>query len=288
VATAYERRPGTIPGYDWKAAARATRRFWCDVAPDNIRPGGPVISGLPVMNEPHPSILGARVDAIEAIPMDGKKDMCEVDVLYSTNRSFSFPTQPLDPTQIGFQSLSGTFEEFTTRIEVAKKIVLTVPSPSGGAPVTETAWAYGENTYLDVLESRDIWTLRLSLSNFTASMRGLIREQVNKIHELQDGNYYRFEGADVTQTTQTAWECRYTWIGDTGTKAVDLVNASPVQNGPIIYPPGSPGQYLFRAPFGQWKAIHPTVPTPTGYPFFVQCFPYEEALNGWQTLPGIS
>ena len=289
MATAYERRPGTIPGYDWKAATRATRRFIVDAPPETIRPGGPVVSGLPQINESHPTIVGARVDSFEVIPLADQKNVCEVDVYYSTNREFSLPVPPLDPTTNGFESFSGTFEMVTTRIEIARKVVRSVPSPSGGAAVQQVGWDYGESVFLDVLEPRQAWTLRLALNAFTNSDRADINDQVGKIHELSDGEYYLFQGADVSQTTEVAWEVRYRWIGDSGTYAPKLVNAIPVQNGDLIYPPGLSGSALFRAPFSQWKTADPDWNTnPTGYPKFIKCDQYVEELNGWQTLPGIS
>lgn len=293
MATAYERRPGSVPGYDWKAAATASRRFLVDVAPSNVTTAG-TITGLPAINSPHPTIVGARVDQITAIPIDGKADWCDVEVSYSTNRTFRFPTPTLDPTTQGFQSFSGFTETVTTEIEIAKKIQRVSPSPSGGAPVIQSAWSYGEGVVLRIIEKRQVWSLRLVLNSFTSSDRAAIFDQVNKIHELDDGGYYLFEGANITQTTDTAWELRYTWVGDPGTQAPQIVNASPVQNGNIIVPPGTGGSALFRSPFGVWKAIDPALDgngtpiTPTGYPFFVQQFPYAQDLQGWQNLPGVT
>lgn len=286
MATANERRPGTQPEADWKGIIRARRRFVVDLAPINVPRDGSLV-GLPGMNEAHPSIPNARVDQINASELPGKANWSEVDVLYSSDRQFGFPTQPLDPTRLDFDSWTISFDDVVTEIPIAKKRAITLPSPSGAAPTTQTAWAYGPQVVLSVIETRAYFTYRFTLTSFNPGMWTAIHAQVNKLHQLQDGNIYRFKAGDIVQTTESAWESSYTWEYDSGTFSSQAVNASPVQNGAIIYPPGVAGGSLFRYPFGTWLVIDPTVPTPTGYPMFIQAFPFDEDLNGWQTLPGI-
>jgi len=114
-----------------------------------------------------------------------------------------------------------------------------------------------------------------------------IHGQINKLHVLSDGNTYRFRAGDIVQTTETAWESSYTWEYDGGTFSPQTVNAIPVQNGSIIYPPGLSGGVMFRAPFATWLVYEPPIANPTGYPAFLQSIPYESEPNGWQNLPGL-
>lgn len=286
MATANERRPGTEPEGDWKGNIRARRRFIVDLAPINVPRDGSLV-GLPGMNESHPSIPNARVDQIQAVGLPGKANWSEVDVLYSSNRQYGFPQQPLDPTRVEFDSWTISFEDVVTEIPVARRRTITIPSPNGAAPTTQTGWSFGPQETLRVIETRALFTYRFTLTSFNPGMWTAIHAQINKLHTLSDGNTYRFRAGDIVQTTETAWESSYTWEYDAGTFSPQAVNANPVQNGNIIYPPGLAGGIMFRAPFAQWLVAEPAVANPTGYPTFVQSNPYEADPNGWQNLPGI-
>lgn len=291
MAQVLEDRPGSVAEYDAATGhSRARRTFMVDVAPKLIPRDGS-LAGLPGINDPHPDIPGAIVDRVIAGVMDGLSAWSRVEILYSSDRQFQFPTPPLDPSQPGFKSWSMDFITVTTEIPIAKKIMRTVPQPNGGAPQTQTTWAYNQpDTNLKVLETRIIYRYRLALDlsspGFPQPNWAAIGANNNKLNSIS-GSVYRFESGTWTQTTPTSWEGSYSWEYDGGTKAPDVVNATPVESGTIIVPPGTAGGSLFRPPFAVWQAISPTIPTPTGYPFFVYQVPYEENLNGHLALPGV-
>lgn len=284
MATANERRPGTTPEHEWKGQKRASTTFLVDVPPISVPIDGS-IPGLPAINSSHPSIPGARVDQIVPLPVEGKVGYSDVQVLYSTNRSFSYPTQPIDPTQGGFNSWAVSFEDVTTEIPVIKRITRTVPQPSGGAPVTQSAWAYGPQVALYIIETRAVFTYRFTLTSFSPAMWTAIHAQINKTHRLTDNNVYRFRAGDIVQTTETAWEASYSWEFDSGTYAPNALNAVPPSLGALIYPPGFSGGALTRLPYTQWavgdNAVGGQPPT------FILVEPFQFVPNGWQTLPGI-
>lgn len=283
MATANERRPGTEPEYEWKGNVRARRRILVDVAPGAVPKDGS-IPGLPAINSSHPTIVGARVDQIVPLAVEGKAGYSDVDLLYSTNRSFSYPTTPLDPTQTDFNSWAISFERVTTEIPIAKRITRTIPQPSGGAPVTQATWAYGPQLAFYILETRAVFTYRFVLADFNPSMWTAIHAQIDKLHVLQDGLTYRFISGDIVQTSETAWEASYSWEYDAGTFA-PFVNAVPATAGTIIAPPGTAGFALFRAPFTQWATGD--APVVGGPPVFIVVQQFETVANGWQSLPGI-
>jgi len=283
MANAYELRPGSQPRADYKGSRTASRRFLVDVTPDLVPLDGSIV-GLPAINSSHPTIPGARADLIEASEVPGKKDWAYADVLYSTERKFGFPKQPIATNELTFKSWGMEPLTVDRAIPVAKKITRSVPSPSGGAPTTVTTWGYGPDFTVSYFETVPIVIRKVVLSTFDSSIWNAIIEQNNKIHVLPDGLPYRFEAGAITQTTATAWETTYSWYGDTGSVAPKLINPANLNNADIIYPPGLPGFFYSRSAFGVWQVVHnPLNP----WPKFIETFPYDDDTpGGWSTLPG--
>jgi hypothetical protein len=286
LATANERRPGTQPEFDWKGGARARRTFIVDLAPKDVPRDGS-LAGLPGLSESHPNFPNMRVDQVLPTELEGKANYSDVEVLYSSNRQFTFPTQPLDPTRNDFNSWTISFEDVITEIPVVLRRNITIPSPNGQPPTTQAAWAYGPQYLLKILETRALFTYRFVLQTFDPGMWTAIHAQVNKLHVLDDGKMYRFRAGDIVQTTETAWESSYTWEFDGGTYSPLAVNGIPVIAGSIIYPPGLAGSPLIRLAHTQWATVDPTTPNPQGNPNFLLVEQFELVANGWQTLPGI-
>jgi hypothetical protein len=286
LATANERRPGTQPEFDWKGNARGRRTFIVDLPPKSVPRDGS-LAGLPGISESHPDFPNMRVDQILPTELAGKVNYSDVEVLYSSNRQFTFPTQPLDPTRNDFNSWTISFEDVITEIPVVIRRNVTIPVPGGGAPVTQAAWAYGPQYQLKIPETRALFTYRFVLNNFDPGMWTAIHAQINKLHVLDDGLTYRFRAGDIVQTTETAWESSYTWEFDGGTYSPLAVNGIPVIAGSIIYPPGLAGSPLIRLAHTQWATVDPTTPNPQGNPNFLLVEQFELVANGWQTLPGI-
>lgn len=262
--------------------------------PDAIPKNG-TLAGLPGLNDPHPTIPNARVDQILAGPLENLKDWSMVEVLYSSDRHFTFPSPPLDPSLAGFTSWAMDFETVIQELAVAKRITRTIPQPNGAAPATQATWKYGSDVVLKIRETRIIYNYRLSIDlsspGVTQPDWDNIADQNNKIHAFGNRKY-RFEAGGITQTTLTAWEASYSWVYDGGTaRTASLTNATPTQSNRLIVPPGLPTVPggLVRDPFGEWITVEDaTGSNPTGYPDFYQVFPYDEDLNGWNTLPGLS
>lgn len=285
MATAYELRPGSSLDADYKGGRQLTRRFLVDTAPINIPTDGS-LPGLPAVNSAHPTVPNARGDRLITSEVPGKKDWSYVDLLYSTNRSFGQPKPVLDTSQFGYKSWGIDYQTVVTEIVVAKKVTLSVPSPSGGAPTTQTTWAFGPDVVVKILETIPVFTRRVVLTSMSPTIWAAIYDQNNKLHQLPDGNIYRFEAGSIQETREGAWETVYSWYGDKGTHAPLLYTNFPIQDNNIIYPPGVGPGALTRPPHCQWAVIHNPAPVPTGYPAFVLQQPYEEDLGGWVTLPG--
>ncbi len=294
MAQVLETRPGTLPEYDHKGAVRARRSFLVDIRPGAVPKDGTLV-GLPGANAVHPDLPTARVDAIIPGPLEGRKDWSLVEVLYSSDRQFEFPTPPLDPAGSGFSSWSMSFEKVVQDIAIARRIRRTIPQPLGGAPVSQASWAFGPQEVLSVKETRVIFYYRLnldlSLSFPSVPSWDLIAAQNDKIHTFGTRKYL-FEAGQISQITSTLWEVNYSWMFDGGTaRTASVINPNPVHFASIIYPPGSPTVVggLIRDPFKQWITVDDTTGTnPTGYPDFFPISTNEEAPTGWQTLPGLS
>lgn len=294
MAQVLELRSGSLPEYDWKGGVRARRTFKVDIRPDAVPKNG-TLAGLPGLNDAHPTLTNARVDQVIPGPFENLKDWSLVEVLYSSSRQFSFPVPPVDPSAFDFTSWAMDFETVIQELPVAKRISRTIPQPNGTAPVTQATWSYGPDVVLKIRETRIIYNYRLAM-NFTTGGPNqpdwdAIAEQNNRIHAFGNRKY-RFEAGGVTQTTPTAWEIAYSWVYDGGTaRTASLINTNPVQNNRVIVPPGTvttPGG-LIRDPFAEWIVVDDTTNSnPTNYPDFYQVFPYEEDLNGWNSLPGIT
>lgn len=284
MATGNERRPGSQPERDWKGNSRVKRTFIVDIAPENVPFDGSV-PGLPAVNSSHPIIPAARADLLVARELPGKKDWSEVDLLYSNDRAYGHHTPPIDPSAPGFLSWSISFQNVITRIPIARRATRVIPAPLGGAPTTQTVWAYGPDEVLEVQETQAIFSLRVVLDNIGPSVWGPIAVQNNRLHKLQDNRIYRYEAGDIHQTGDKAWETTHSWVYDAGTQADTSPNASPPQAGNVIVPPAFPGGFLGRLPFHQWVVYDD--PAGSGLPLFVALNPYTSDLNGWQTLPGL-
>ena len=283
MATAYELRPGSTPRGDYKGARAASRRFLVDVAPDAIVFDGS-ISGLPAVNTPHPSIPGALADTLETSAVEGRKDMAYVDVLYSTDRRYGFPKSPVETSEFGFKSWGMEYQTVTREVPLAKRIKVTIPSPSGGAAIEKQIWAYGPDYVLTHFETVPVITRQVVLDGFDWFVWNAILIQNNNIHVLPDGLPYRFEAGAITQTTATSWETTYTWYGDRGTFAPNLMNGPNLNVADIIYPPGLASFPYSRLPFGVWQVVNSDT---TPWPKFIETFPYDDSHpTGWTTLPG--
>lgn len=287
--TAYELRSTSSPEFDWQGGVRVRRSFIVDARPEEVQGA----AGLPVINDAHPTFTTARVDSYGISGLPGKVGWSSVEVLYSSDRQFTFPVPPLDPNRAGFNSWSISFTPQTIEVPVAKRITRNVINPVTGASVQQETWAYGPDYQLGILTTFAVIQYRFTLTEFNPAVWPTIMEQVNKIHRLPDGRDYRYESGDITQTTETVWNGTHSWVYDPGNFSPDLFNTNPVGSNGLVIPnnlsgPPTPVPF-FRPPYSQWTLVDPPGSAGTGaIPHSLLVRPYDEDLNGWQNLPGIA
>ena len=294
MANAYETKATSSPEFDWKGGVRIRRSYIVDTRPEQV----PGATGLPAINDPHPIFTNARVDTYSVQNLTGKTDWSTVEVLYSSDRQFEFPVKPLDPTQADFNSWSMSFFSQNIEVPVAKRITRRVVNPVTGVAVDQQTWAYGPEYQLVLPTNFAVVQYRFTLTDFNPSTWQAIRAQVNKIHQLPDGERYRFEAGDITQATETTWTGTYSWNFDPGNFVPKLFNSNPVGANGLIVPnnpalnggPALPTTPWFRPAYSQWALLDPPTGAPAGDP--PHCLlvnQYDDTdLFGWQNLPGLT
>lgn len=269
---------------DSKQHSTLTREFIVNTLPPETALDAP---GIPVANEPHPSVPAAFVDDRRVEPL-GDGQSTRVSVVYSTDRRWRAPyKKPLPSDYSGVAMFEIAFTDVTMTYPYAIKQPRETPSGSG--KVTKLFWVLQE---IDVLEQRMIVNLRCSTQGMDGSKMSAIQAQINQIHVLPgfpSTEYYLFTSPTVTQRDTNWWDLHYTWIGDSGTKTPALTLPSGFSSSNIKLPDELNAQHFIRYAHNQIRPI-PSADPETTPPTFINWQPYtfDGVGNGWNTLPGIT
>jgi hypothetical protein len=258
--------------------------------------------------------MGMNLDSYEVVPLGS---IFDVTAQYSNNRAFvNFGGNYRNDDR--FQSWSGGTSTYRVSIPFAryKSIRLYIPSPSGPAQekIVET-WVFGENQKDCKLRfiRREV---NIDVTNNVGQAGGIViyttpniigraidaqYKQFGKLHKIR-GRWYRYKGADWSQTTKTRWVFEHKWEHEEG------VVAKPVAVGPpdgryvlpsdrtetaVIIPWLSGDRFLWVVPPYHTLTAVPgntsNPPQPSDIPVFkiVTEPDYSDPL-GWSELPGVS
>lgn len=146
-------------------------------------------------------------------------------------------------------------------------------------------------------EAEWVWELKRDILSESRALRPLfvrlekvrdvrwldpIRQQKNKIHEMPDGQKYRFIGGDVTQVDDYTFDVKYEWELDEGTRLPFGLNSP---DGRIQIPFDLNLVGYLRRPYTRIYGMRSENPKTTPHGTFTMS-EFQEDLAGWRTLPG--
>jgi hypothetical protein len=209
MATAYElaleqSQTSTRNGKD-----TAQRRFRVDdISPDAALNA----DGIPVLGSQHPTRTDLLLDAY-SVNVDAS-GTCVVECNYSNDARFIDMRRQPNRDAPTWYHWGWSQRKVMVDIPVCIRSVV-LNNDANGNEIQKKVWKIGKKQVAETRVIRPL-TVRVNVSN----VRNLdvIAEQTDTLHNMPDGKWYHFEGANVTQVDDIGnYDISYTWEYDAGT-----------------------------------------------------------------------